>query len=228
MTSSETAVLLDIDGTLVDSTYHHALAWQRAFGGVGLDVPLWRIHRTVGMGGDKLVAAVTGDEVERRHGDELRDRWRELYAEMRHEVTALPGAADLVRDLDSRGHVVALASSGDPQFAQEAVALLGVEDQVQALTTTDDAEESKPHPSLVEETLRRLPGTRRAVLVGDTPYDVESAAHAGLACVGLLCGGYSRAELEEAGAVLVVESPGDLVGLDWDQHLRPVGGSSNG
>ena len=95
MAHSSHAVLLDIDGTLVDSTYHHAIAWQRAFDSVDFPIPLWRIHRTVGMGGDKLVAQVAGDDVEERHGDDLRDRWREEYVEIKAEVVPLAGALEI-------------------------------------------------------------------------------------------------------------------------------------
>ena len=111
------AVLFDIDGTLVDSTYHHALAWHRAFARLGDAPALWRIHRTIGMGGDKLVAQVAGQEVEEQHGDDLRDAWRHEYVKIRAEVRPLPGAADLVRVVSDGGMRVALASSGDPEFA---------------------------------------------------------------------------------------------------------------
>lgn len=221
-TPSETAVLLDIDGTLIDSTYHHALAWQRAFDAHGVKVPLWRIHRSVGMGGDKLVGEVAGDEVEQRLGDDLRTAWREGYLGVKAEVDPLPGAADLVRALARAGHRVALASSGEPEFADDAVSTLGIGDLVEVLTTSADAEASKPAPDLVGVTLDRLPGVRRAVLVGDTPYDVESAARAGLRCVGLRSGGYAEAELLEVGAALVVDGPADLVDLDWEDYLDEV------
>jgi HAD superfamily hydrolase (TIGR01549 family) len=220
--TSDKAVLLDIDGTLIDSTYHHAIAWQRAFTSLALPIPLHRIHRTVGMGGDKLVAAVAGDRVEQRHGDELRDRWREEYAGLKDEVLPLPGAADLVRRLARAGFQVALASSGDPEFAREAVASLGIEDDLAVLTTSADVEDSKPDPDLVLETLQRLDGVTRAVFVGDTPYDVESAAQAGLRCLTLRAGGYSTAELTEAGAAIVVDVPADLIDLAWDEHLSAV------
>lgn len=216
------AVLLDIDGTLIDSTYHHALAWQRAFDSVGRSVPFWRIHRTIGMGGDKLVAAVAGDELEQRHGDNLRDQWKKAYSAVKSEVQSLPGAADLVRDLAERGFMVALASSGEPEFAQDAVDQLDIAREVAVLTSSEDVDASKQEPDLVEETLSRLPGVRRAVLVGDTPYDVESARRAGLRCVTLLTGGYSEAELTEAGAALVVESPANLLGIDWAEYLAPA------
>jgi HAD superfamily hydrolase (TIGR01549 family) len=216
------ALLFDIDGTLIDSTYHHAIAWQRAFDSLDLPIPLWRIHRAVGMGGDKLVAHVAGDDVEERQGDELRDRWREEYLKIKAEVVPLPGAAELVTTLSKEGYQVALASSGDPEFSREAMDLLGVADQVAALTTSEDVDDSKPEPDLLQETLDRLDGVTHAVMVGDTPYDVESARNAGMQCVTLRSGGYSEAELTEAGAALVVDLPEDLLDLDWEKYLSPL------
>jgi HAD superfamily hydrolase (TIGR01549 family) len=211
--------LLDIDGTLVDSTYHHAIAWHRAFARHHVEVPLWRVHRCIGMGGDKLVTEVAGERVEAEHGDALREGWEEEYAALLDEVSPLPGARDLVVDLQQRGHVVVLASSGAERFSHEAVRLLDIADEVAAVTSSADAEESKPEADIFAVALDRVSG-ERAVAVGDTPYDVSAAARLGLACVGLLTGGYARAELEEAGAALVVESPADLVGLDWEPLLR--------
>ena len=224
MTSSENAaILFDIDGTLVDSTYHHAIAWQRAFDRNDLPFPLWRIHRTVGMGGDKLVAEVAGDDVEERLGDTLRDAWKDEYVQIKTEVFPLPGAADLVKKLAADGYLVALASSGEPQFAEEALDDLDIRDDVRVLKTSQDVDGSKPEPDLIEVTLEALglgvQGTGRAVMIGDTPYDVQSAERAGLRCIGLRSGGYSEAELSEAGAVLVVDAPEDLIDLDWQQYL---------
>ena len=215
---SRAAILFDIDGTLVDSTYHHAIAWQRAFVRLETPVPLWRLHRSIGMGGDRLVAHVAGDDAEERIGDDVRDAWREEFAKIRKEVLPLPGAADLVRKA-AGSYRVALASSGDPEFSQEFMELLGIGDDVELLTTSEDADASKPHPDLLEVTLGKL-GADRAVMLGDTPYDVESAARAGLQCVGLRSGGYSEAELTEAGAALVVDTPEDLLDLDWEDYLR--------
>jgi HAD superfamily hydrolase (TIGR01549 family) len=221
--ADDRAVLLDIDGTLIDSTYHHAVAWHRAFARHDLHPPMHTIHRTIGMGGDKLVAEVAGDEVEDRLGDALRDAWREEYLPLRAEVQPLDGAADLVRELTASGHRVALASSGDPQFSREAVDLLGVGDHIEVLTTSEDVDASKPEPDLLGETLRRMGGAERAVLVGDTVHDVESAKRAGLPCVAVLSGGYGLAELTDAGAVLVVDGPRALLGVDWSQWLsRPA------
>ena len=223
MSHSSSAVLFDIDGTLVDSTYHHAIAWQRAFDRHDVSVPLWRVHRTVGMGGDKLVAHVAGDPVEERHGDELRRAWREEYVELKAEVDPLPGAGELVRRLVADGYRVAVASSGDPEFSRDAVDLVGIGGHIELLTTSEDAEESKPEPDLIGVTLDRLGDVDRAVLVGDSPYDVQAAARAGLPCIGLRSGGYSDAELTDAGAVLVVDSPEDLVDVDWNHYLNAPG-----
>jgi HAD superfamily hydrolase (TIGR01549 family) len=214
------AVLFDIDGTLVESTYHHAVAWHRAFTRVADEVPpLWRLHRSIGMGGDRLVAAVAGDQVEERYGDDLRDAWRSEYVDLRVEVRPLPGAAELVHRLARDGFIVALASSGDPQFGREAVDLLGIESAVSALLTSEDVDSSKPDPELIQDTLRRIGRVDAAVFVGDTVYDVESAARAGVGCIAVRTGGFGRAELEEAGAQRVEDAPADLLALDWTEEL---------
>lgn len=219
---ASTAVLFDIDGTLVDSTYHHAVAWHRAFRRLGHTLPIWRIHRTIGMGGDKLVAEVAGDAVEAKDGDELRDAWREEYLELRAEVAPLPGATELVRALHRNGATIALASSGDPQFADEAIDMLDLRKEVAVLLTSSDVERSKPEPDLVEATLERLGAVATAVFVGDTPYDVRAAERAGIPCVTVRSGGYSEAELIEAGAALVVDVPQDLLERDLtDLGRRP-------
>lgn len=217
------AVLLDIDGTLVDSTYHHALAWQRAFAAVTQDPPaFWRLHRSIGMGGDKLVTHVAGQAAEDRHGDALRDRWKQEYADLLPQVRPLPGATDLVRGLSAQGFRVALASSGDPDFARDAIRLLGVDDDIELLTTAEDVDRSKPDPDLLRETLQRLGNVEHAVLVGDTVYDVESAARSDLRCIALLSGGNGYAELLDAGAVRVAREPADLIDLYWPVYLSPV------
>lgn len=217
-----TAVLFDVDGTLVDSTYHHALAWHRAFARHDVAPPLWRIHRAIGMGGDKLVAHVAGERTEDRLGDQLRDTWREESVELRKEVRPLPGARELIVRLRKEGYRVALASSGDPEFSREAVDLLGVGDDIEVLTTSEDVEASKPEPDLLGETLARLGGIERAVLVGDTVHDVEAASRAGLMCIALRSGGVSQAELLEAGAPMVADLPEDLLDVHWPVYLSAV------
>lgn len=218
--NGQVAVLLDVDGTLVDSTYHHAVAWHRAFSRHVTAPPMWRLHRAIGMGGDKLVAHVAGEEVEDRLGDRLRSDWREEYLALRGEVPELPGAADLVADLAGRGFRVSVASSGDPQFARDAVDFLGVGEHLEDLVTSADVDASKPEPDLVGEALERLGTPAHAVLVGDTVYDVEAARRAGITCVALLSGGFGREELRSAGAVEVVEHPADLRDFDWHAVAR--------
>ena len=219
--SSRDAILFDIDGTLMDSTYHHALAWYRAFLRSDLTVPMWRIHRTIGMGGDKLVTEVAGEDAEEEHGDTLRDAWHEEYAKLVDEVPPLPGATELVKAVAGQGYQVALASSGPEDFSKSAVGTLDVEDCLALLTTADDAEESKPEPDILSATLKQM-DVDRAVLVGDTPYDVDSARRIGLQCITVLTGGYSHGELTEAGAALVVDDLTHLEGLDWSSYLAPV------
>ena len=216
MTPRHDTVLLDVDGTLVDTTYHHALAWARAFRSLDVDVALWEVHRAIGMGGDKLVAAVAGDEVEQRHGDELRQRWQEEYEPLRAEVRPLPGATELVRLLKDRGFRVALASSGKPAHTDQAVELLGIGDLVDAVTTSKETDASKPEPSIPQLALEKAGGTS-AVMVGDSTFDVEAARRMGAPCVAVRTGGFGVDELREAGAVLVAADPRELLGADWDR-----------
>ena len=209
-------VVLDVDGTLLDSNYHHTVAWARAFEHVGITVPLWRIHRAIGMGGDKLVAAVAGDAAEREHGDEVRDRWEQKYDEIIDETVLLPGAKELLIALRERDVDVALASSSIPKHAEHAFELLDADDLADTATTSEDAEESKPDPELVEEALSRLEGGN-ACVIGDSVWDVEAAKRAGVPAYGVLSGGTSRGELEKAGAVAVYEDARDLLDHldDW-------------
>jgi HAD superfamily hydrolase (TIGR01549 family) len=209
-------VVLDVDGTLLDSNYHHTVAWARAFEHLRISVPLWRIHRAIGMGGDKLVTAVAGDDVERAHGDEIRDRWEQEYDGFLEETVLLPGAKELLRTLRERDVDVALASSSIPKHAEHAFELLDAGDLADTATTSEDVEESKPDPELVEEALSRLKGGS-ACVVGDSVWDVEAAERAGVPAYGVLSGGTSRAELEKAGAVAVYEDARDLLDHldDW-------------
>jgi HAD superfamily hydrolase (TIGR01509 family) len=205
------AVILDVDGTLVDTNYHHALSWARAFREEGIVLPLWRLHRGVGMGGDKYVSAVAGAEVEERLGDRLRERWAELFDGLLDEIEPLEGARELLRGLRDAGRVVVLASSSIDRHFERFLDLLDAREAVDAWTTKDDVGASKPDPDLVEAALAKA-GTRDAVMVGDTPWDVHAARRAGIETVCVLTGGFSEAELREAGAAEVVESVADLPG----------------
>ena len=208
------AALLDVDGTLVDSNYHHAVAWYRAFSREGETVPLWQLHRHMGMGGDQLVAAVAGEEFDSRHGDAVRDAEKQAYQELIGEVKPLAGARRLVEELKRRGHVVVLASSAKAEETEHYLDLLDVRDTVDGWTTSADVEQTKPRPDLIEAAVARA-GGGRAVIIGDSTWDFVAAGRAGVAGIGLMTGGFSPEELRVAGAEHVFESLDELIdGLD--------------
>jgi len=201
--------LLDVDGTLVDTNYHHAIAWYRAFREHGLTLPVWRIHRHIGMGGDQLVAAVAGERVEDRQGDSLRAAETALYADLIGEVHLFADARRLLELLDGRGHRLVLASSGKRDEVEHYLDLLDARKLVEAWTTSADVERTKPDPDLVHAAVDKV-GGGEAVLVGDSTWDCEAAARAEVPTVAVLTGGFSEQELRQAGAVAVFESLTDL------------------
>jgi HAD superfamily hydrolase (TIGR01549 family) len=194
------AAIVDVDGTLVDSNYHHALCWFRAFREHELVVPLWRLHRHVGMGGDEYVAAVCNDEVEERVGDSLRARWEELFDTVIDEVEPIAGAPELIAELKARGRAVVIASSSIERHLDVLLDKLGVRDIVDGWTTKDDVDRSKPHPDLVEAALQKA-GTGDAVMIGDSPWDIEAATRAAIPTLAVFTGGFCRSELSRALAV---------------------------
>ena len=199
------AAIIDIDGTLVDSNYHHALAWHRAFREHGVEPPVWRVHRHIGMGGDQLVAAVAGREVAERRGDEIRDAEGRLYGEMIDEVRPFDGARELLAELKGRGHTLVLASSAKADEVDRYLDLLDARELADAWTTSADVAATKPEPDLVRAALDKA-GELSGAMVGDTPWDVEAAARAELKTVAVLSGGFGEAELRDAGAVDVFDS----------------------
>jgi HAD superfamily hydrolase (TIGR01549 family) len=212
-------VILDVDGTLVDTNYHHALAWYRAFRRHGIKLPLWRLHRHVGMGGDKYVAALAGEEVEVRIGDELRADWQRLFDELLPEVEPVEGARELIAELKERGHEIVLASSAVEKHLQAFLEKLQARELVDSWTTSDDVEASKPEPDLVRAALAKARGDD-AVMVGDTPWDVEAAGRAGVETLCVITGGFSEQELREAGATDVFESVDELRRRLGETRLR--------
>jgi phosphoglycolate phosphatase len=203
-------VVLDVDGTLVDSVYVHVHAWRRAFHDIGTDVPSWRIHRTIGMGGDRLVAEVAGQRVEDALGDRVRALHDEHYAELFGTVRPLPGADELLMLLRKQGFNVVMASSGTKEQTEQALGLLAADDVATARVSSGDVDTSKPAPDLLQAAMERAGGTR-GVMIGDSVWDIDSARRAGMPAVGLRCGGFSEAELVEAGADLVLDDPDELV-----------------
>ena len=203
--------VLDIDGTLVDTNYHHAIAWYRAFAEHGIVLPVWRIHRHIGMGGDQLVAALTDDRTEREHGDEIRDTETKRYFELINEVETMDGSRELIERLKRRGHTVVLASSAKEDEVDHYLDLLDARELADAWTTSADVEATKPAPDLVAAALERAGGSSHdAVMVGDTPWDVKAAAGADVRTLAVLTGGFSVDELREAGALDVFESVREL------------------
>jgi HAD superfamily hydrolase (TIGR01549 family) len=203
------AALLDVDGTLVDANYQHALAWYRAFRACDITLPVWRIHRAVGMGGDQLVPALAGEEVERERGDDIRAKRSEIYEDLIEEVAPFEGAQELVTDLLERDVAVVLASSAPMEELDVYLDLLDVRTLVDDWTTKDDVERTKPEPDLVKAALGKAEGAD-AVMVGDTKWDVEAAGKVGVPTVCVMTGGWSRQELLDAGAVVVFESVDEL------------------
>jgi HAD superfamily hydrolase (TIGR01509 family) len=200
-----TAAILDVDGTLVDTNYQHALAWYQAFRQLDCHLPVWRIHRHIGMGGDQLVKALAGGEFDEEHGDEVRAAEKALYLAAMPTVEPLGESRELIEDLKGQGRKVVLASSAKATEIDHYLDLLDARELADDWTTSADVEQTKPEPDLVVAALEKL-GTDDAVMVGDTPWDVEAAKRAGIETVCVLTGGFSRAELEEAGAAAVFES----------------------
>jgi HAD superfamily hydrolase (TIGR01509 family) len=213
--------LLDVDGTLVDTNYHHALAWFRAFRAQRIVRPLWVIHRHIGMGGDQLVKAVTDEATEAEQGDEIRARESECYMEMIGEVEPMADARDLIEELRRRGHRVVLASSAKEHEVDHYLDLLDARELADDWTTSADVEATKPAPDLVESALEKAGANPdEAVLVGDSTWDVEAAHRAGVAAVAVMTGGFGRDELLHAGAAEVFDSVSELLERLGDTRLR--------
>ncbi len=217
---AQTAIL-DIDGTLVDTNYQHALAWYRAFRQSGIVLPIWRIHRHIGMGGDQVIAALTDEQTDEEKGDEIRAAEKALYMSMIEEVEPMDGARDLVKRLKDGGSSVVLASSAKDSEVEHYLELLDVRDLADDWTTSGDVDATKPEPDLVKAALEKA-GTEpsEAAMLGDTPWDCEAAGRAGVPTVALMTGGFSEAELKDGGAVAVFESMPELI-LKLDQ--TPLG-----
>jgi HAD superfamily hydrolase (TIGR01549 family) len=215
---SAPTVVLDVDGTLVDSNYQHAIAWHRAFRKHGYRAAIWEIHRHIGMGGDQFVEALLGKEAENADGDELRDGHSEEFSKLIGEVEAIEGASELIAELDDdAGATVIIGSSAAQDECDHYVELLGAGEWIAGATTSADAEHSKPHPELVQTALEKYGSGGPALMIGDATWDVKAAQAAGVPTLGLLTGGFSESELREVGAVEVSHSIAALRehGVEW-------------
>ncbi len=216
--------ILDIDGTLVDTNYHHAIAWFRAFCEHGIVLPLWRIHRHIGMGGDQLVGALAGDGVEREHGAQIRDSETRRYMELIAEVAPMDSSRELIEELRRRGHRVVLASSAKADEVEHYLDLLDARALADGWTSSADVESTKPEPDLVEAALDRVGADPQdAVMVGDTPWDIHAARRTDVPTIAVRTGGFGADELWEAGAIAVFESVAELLAeLDGTPFAAPA------
>jgi HAD superfamily hydrolase (TIGR01549 family) len=204
--TTATTVILDVDGTLVDTNYHHTLAWYRALRAHGYIVQMWRVHRHIGMGGDQIVGALIGEEAAGRDGDAIRSNEAEGYKALIEEVEPMAGAREILRDFcQDEGLSVVLASSARKEEVDHYLDLLGARELVDAWTTAADVERTKPFPDLVHAALEKSDGDGPTLMIGDSVWDVKAANAAELPTLAVLTGGFSEAELREAGAVAVVE-----------------------
>jgi HAD superfamily hydrolase (TIGR01509 family) len=204
--------IFDIDGTLVDTNYHHTVAWYRAFRQNGIVLPLWRIHRHIGMGGDQLVGALTSDRFEEQKGDDVRTAEKTLYMELIDEVAPMEGSRELLEEVKRRGHTVVLASSAKQDEIDHYLDLLDARGLADSWTSSADVQSTKPAPDLVEAALQRVDdGAGDAVMIGDTPWDIEAAKKAGVPTIAVRTGGFGADELQGAGAVAMFESVKEML-----------------
>lgn len=212
MSGSLNAVLFDVDGTLVDSNYLHAVCWWEAFSQAGYDVPMARIHRAIGMGSGQLLDALLPGGRDRDGDGAVRAAHSALYATYWSRQRPLPDAARLLRACKKRGLRVVLASSADEREFAALRAALHADDAIDASTSSGEVTRTKPAPDLVQVALDKARvRPEAAVFVGDTVWDVQACAKAGVPCIALLSGGISRGELREAGAGEVYEGPAELL-----------------
>ncbi|MCU1366892.1 MAG: family hydrolase [Ilumatobacteraceae bacterium] len=199
-------VLFDVDGTLVDSNYLHTIAWSRALHSAGEWAPMNAVHRLIGMGSDSLLPALIG-----RDDSTISDAWRAEYEKLIGEVRAFPGAADLLSQLHESGLTIGLATSAPATHLERMIDLLGVEASIDFSTHADDVARAKPDPEIFLTAMARGGGDAHTTLVvGDSTWDVVAANAARIRCIALESGGFSRAELREAGAIEVYEDVDSL------------------
>lgn len=218
MRSRSHAVLLDVDGTLVDTNWFHTLSWWRTFLKAGEDVPMSRIHPLIGMGSDQLVKALLGEE-----RDDLKDLHSGEFEPFMSEIHAFPGAGGLLRAVSKRAVQVVLCTSAKKDHLEPMLEVIGAMDAVDEIVNADDVEKSKPAPDVFTAALDKNGlDPANCMVVGDTRWDVEAAAKVGLETVCVLTGGSSREQLLEAGAVAVYEDVAELLAALDESPLRRV------
>ena len=205
------AVLFDVDGTLVDSNDAHARAWVEAFAESNITVEFAEVRKCIGMGGDKLMPAVSGIEEESPRGQRIGKRRGEIFtAKLLPHIRPFPDAARLVEAVKAQGLTAVAASSAQKDELGKLLAIAGVETLMDDETSSDDAEESKPAPDIIEAALKRAGAkANEAIMIGDTPYDVEASRRAGVPVIAFRSGGWGDADL--AGAIAIYDGPADLL-----------------
>ncbi|MFG2263602.1 HAD family hydrolase [Streptomyces sp. NPDC048720] len=217
------AAVFDVDGTLADTNHLHVVTWWEAFRQAGHDVPMHAVHRAVGLGSDDLVAHLLGDGRDEEQDAALSDAHKALYGQYFERLQALPKAGELLRRLHADGWRVVLATSASGAELGALRRAIDADEAIVGTASAEDVAEGKPAPEPVERALE-LAGVpaSRAVFVGDTVWDMRAGAKAGVRCVGLLCGGIPRADLEEAGAEAVYDDPADLLARLADSPLDRI------
>ncbi|MBI5667143.1 MAG: HAD family hydrolase [Chloroflexi bacterium] len=209
-------VILDVDGTLVDSNDAHAAAWVQALQEYGYSVPYEKVRQLIGMGGDNLLPAAAGLDKEQEPGKSIARRWSDLFQnDYLPHLRAFPKVRELLQRMTDSGLKLVAASSSKLDHVQALLKLAGAQDLVTGYTSSDDAENSKPDPDIVASALRKLGFTPDEVLMlGDSPYDVQAAGKIGVNVVAVRCGGFSDEDLR--GALAIYDSPADLL-LHYDE-----------
>ncbi len=212
MTAHVKAVLFDVDGTLVDTNYLHAVAWWEAFAVNGHDVPMASIHRAIGMGSGRMLDSLLPGDRDTGADDDIKAAHLALYSVYWSRLRPLPGATKLLRACHDQGLRVVLASSADPRELKVLCAALDADAAIDAATSAGDVDASKPAPDLVQVALEHADAQpAETVFLGDAVWDVQACRQTGVPCIGLLTGGSSRADLLEAGAAAVYDEPADLL-----------------
>ncbi|QNE45900.1 HAD family hydrolase [Glaciihabitans sp. INWT7] len=217
------AVLFDVDGTLVDSNYLHVRAWSQAFAQLDLPIDSWRIHAGIGMDSALLLRTLLADR-EAEWGDRASELHGRFYSELSPELRPLSGARELIAEVARRGHTAVLATSAPEHELETLREALQVDDFISVMTTSEDVDVAKPAPDIVQIALDRA-GVNAcdAVFVGDSLWDVEASARAGVKCVALRSGGTGALELFNAGAFFVWDDPAELLAhysetFEWREH----------
>ncbi|MBL0404178.1 HAD family hydrolase [Microvirga aerilata] len=208
------AVILDVDGTLIDTVDLHADAWVQALKHFGYEIAFQDMRSQIGKGGDQILHGLLPPDVIEQRADEIKDFRADLFKrDYLHKARAFPGVRELFERIRASGQRAVLASSGTAEEVEQYKEIAGIADLIDSATSSDDAERSKPFPDIFQAALAKLAplGPDEAVVIGDTPYDAEAARKAGIKSIGVLTGGFAEQALKDAGCIAVYGGPEDLL-----------------